>query len=139
MSVESEWRMRSPHIANGVSHDACDDPPAIQRDPKSKTGSDRRREVLKRIEECVCKDRQNSYGDAEDNFQNIADFWTVHLRTRGLLKEGAVVTSLDAAAMQDLVKDARRAANIEYPDNWVDGGGYNTCGGGILLQKGGKL
>ena len=37
-----------------------------------KTGTELRREILAMVEGCVCKDRQNTYGDAEDNFANIA-------------------------------------------------------------------
>ena len=37
-----------------------------------KTGTELRREALREVEGCVCKDRQNSYGDAESNFAVIA-------------------------------------------------------------------
>ena len=36
------------------------------------TGTELRREALHQVESCVCQDRQNTYGDAEDNFADIA-------------------------------------------------------------------
>lgn len=87
------------------------------------------------IKGCVCRDRQKSYGDAEDNFQNIADYWNLWLQQRGLLSAGKKLTSLDVAQMSGLIKVARKTGNIEYLDNWVDDAGYSTCGAGIVLRK----
>lgn len=98
-------------------------------------GSARRRQVLADIAACVCRDRQNTYGDAEDNFADIAAHWQIYLRRRGLLAEGATITALDAAALQGLVKTARKAASPHYLDNWVDEAGYSVCGAGILRKE----
>lgn len=96
-------------------------------------GSERRKEVLQQVEACVCRDRQNAYGDAEDNFRNIAEHWTLWLRQRKLLADGVSLAPIDVAAMSAQIKLARAAENPMYLDNWVDGAGYFTCGGGIVL------
>jgi Domain of unknown function (DUF6378) len=100
-----------------------------------KSGTDRRREVLATIEGCVCKDRQNTYSDAEDNFADIAQLWTFWLRKRGLIAKDATVDALDVAMMSALIKVARASVNPTYLDNWVDFSGYGVCGGGIVKSR----
>lgn len=99
------------------------------------TGTSRRCEILDRIASCVCKDRQNSYGDAEDNFVNIAAYWNLWLKQRGLLAPGKEVDALDVAQMSSFIKIARKVGSLSYLDNWVDDGGYSVCGAGIVLSR----
>ena len=99
-----------------------------------KSGTDHRREALREIEGCVCKDRQNSYGGAEDNFATIAGFWTIYLHRRGLLPAGCALKSYDVAALSSLIKLARVAHNPTHRDSWVDTGGYAVCGAGIIAM-----
>jgi hypothetical protein len=98
-----------------------------------KTGTDRRREVLKQVEACVCKDRQATYSDAEDNFRRIAAIWTVLLEQK--LKPGTGISRTDVAAMCAGIKLARIVSSPGHPDNWTDLAGYGVCGGGIVLQE----
>ena len=97
-------------------------------------GRARRQEVLDRVRDCVCKDRQNTYGDAEDNFQDIADYMTLWLRQRDLLAPDKKLESFDVAQLSSFIKIARKAVNPRYLDNWVDDAGYNVCGAGIVLS-----
>ncbi len=99
-----------------------------------KTGTELRREALREVEGCVCRDRQATYGSAEDNFAVIAEFWTTHLRTRGLIAPRARIESFDVAAMSGLIKSARAAHNPRHRDNWVDLAGYAICGAGIIAR-----
>ena len=101
--------------------------------PKPKTGTDRRREVLKQVEACVCKDRQATYSDAEDNFRRIAAIWTVLLDRK--LKPGTEISRADVAAMCAGIKLARIVSSPSHLDNWTDLAGYGVCGGGIVLQE----
>ncbi len=97
----------------------------------TKTGTNLRREVLTTIEACVCRDRQNTYGDAEDNFQVIADL-------ANIMFQGQLVkpfTSLDMAMFQALVKVARTRSSPDHLDNWVDLAGYAVCGAGIVKRR----
>ena len=96
------------------------------------TGNERRSAVLDTVRGAVCRDRQNSYGDAEDNFQNIADYWNLWLRQRGFV---VTLNSLDVAMMSLLLKTARASANLHYSDNWVDAAGYAVCGAGIVARE----
>lgn len=99
-----------------------------------KTGTELRREALREVEGCVCRDRQATYSDAEDNFAVIAEFWTTHLRTRGLIAPRARIESFDVAAMSGLIKSARAAHNPRHRDNWIDAAGYAICGAGIIAR-----
>lgn len=94
------------------------------------SGKDKRKEILNAIEQCVCKDRMTTHGDAEDNFKDIADIWTIQLGA----KLSTPLTSVDVAALMVGMKLARIKHNPKYLDNWVDVGGYAVCGGGIVLN-----
>lgn len=98
-------------------------------------GQYRRQEVLDKVRDCVCKDRQNTYGDAEDNFADIAAYMTLWLRQRGLLAPDKKLESFDVAQLSSFIKIARKAVNPRYLDNWVDDAGYNVCGAGIVQAQ----
>lgn len=100
--------------------------------------SERRRAILERIASFVCKDRQNTYGDAEDNFRDIAERWTIYVRRRFGLPNFKLEPA-DIAAMMIDVKLARIAASPGHQDNWDDAGGYAVCGAGIIEGSGEKL
>lgn len=92
----------------------------------------RRRKILDEVAKCILKDRADTHGDAEDNFTDIAALLNIRLRRK--LKEP--LTALDVASIGVLIKEARKiavAGEINL-DNWVDGAGYNGCGGGIVLK-----
>jgi hypothetical protein len=99
-----------------------------------KSGTEMREEVLDEIKACVCRDRQNSYGDAEDNFEHIRELWGWWLYRRGLIDSPDRVTRLDVAQMSAMIKIARKVNNLTYLDNWVDDAGYNVCGGGMVKR-----
>lgn len=93
---------------------------------QANTGTERRRQILAEIEKCVCRDRQNTYGDAEDNFRQIARYWSEW--------KGVEFTALDVAAMMVFVKLARMKTSPFNLDNWIDAAGYAVCGGGIVSK-----
>src|SRR3546814_908824 len=90
--------------------------------PRS-SSRERRETALAEIGRCVLQDRNASYGDPEDNFQDIADRWTVLFRGRGV-----AFTPADVAAMMCDVKLARLRTSADKPDNWIDLAGYAVCG-----------
>jgi len=103
----------------------------LDEDPRTT----RRREFLKEVESCVCNDRQNSYGHAEDNFQNIADLVNIVLSNLGASK----VTRQDVGIIMLCVKMARIRTSPNKRDNYVDLAGYAACTAGIVEeQQGGK-
>lgn len=81
-----------------------------------------RSDILDEAKKTICQDRNNQYGEPEDNFKVIANFWSEYLDTE--------ITATDVANMMILFKVARNKANSKG-DNWVDICGYAACGGEI--------
>ena len=92
----------------------------------------RRKNALLRVESAVCRDRTKTHGDAEDNFSDIAEVWTIHLRRRRLIPKGANLVALDVAHMMASMKLCRASGFMEYLDHWDDLSGYGACGSGIV-------
>lgn len=90
-------------------------------------GNDRRREALAEVENCVCRDRNNTYGDAEDEFGRVATVWSTLFKTE--LKPEDVALALAA------LKIVRASSNRGHRDNWIDMAGYAVCGAGIMAAK----
>jgi hypothetical protein len=72
----------------------------------------------------VTKDRAATHGDAENNFQRIAELWNAYMDTDD-------ITAIDVAVMLTLLKVARIRSNPTHADNWIDIAGYAACGGEI--------
>jgi len=98
---------------------------------QNETPSQRRRRALDRVAGFICKDRQNQYGDAEDNFRNIAFIWTWWLQKRGLMIPDKEITRLDVCQMMSLMKACRKLNNLLYQDNWDDSVGYEAIGSAL--------
>lgn len=81
-----------------------------------------RARVLDEAKRITATDRNSAYGEPEDNFQRIADFWNVFLGPK--LKDK--ITPGDTAALMIMVKLAREM-NAPKEDNKVDGAGYFAC------------
>ena len=82
-----------------------------------------RSEILDTAKRIVTGERQNQYGDVEDNFKTIADFWSTYL--------GYPVTAVDVAVMMALLKIARISTGTATEDSFFDLAGYAACGGEI--------
>ena len=85
-----------------------------------------RADILDTAKEYVTKVRAADHGDMEDNFNVIADYWTVHLEQH--------IDARDVAVMMTLLKVARIKSNPKHMDNWVDACGYMACGGEIVSK-----
>ncbi len=81
--------------------------------------------ILQEAERLVNGDRQQSYGDASESFERIADFWHAYLKTK--LKGDAHISAKDVAAMMILLKISR-SVTCNKRDNWVDIAGYAELG-----------
>lgn len=86
-----------------------------------------RSEILDMAKEIVNGARQENYGKPEQNFTNIANYWTLYL--------GRHVTSTDVALMMILMKLARLQNKPTHEDSWVDICGYAANGGEINLHE----
>jgi len=85
-----------------------------------------RGDVLDTAKQYVTKDRAADHGDMEDNFQRIAEFWSVHL--------DQLIDAHDVAVMMTLLKVARIKSNPYHMDNFIDGAGYLACGGELVSK-----
>lgn len=92
-----------------------------------------RSEILKAAERCVCTDRNQQYGEPEDNFRIIAALWNVYLFGRGAK---AQLNPADIGAMMALFKLGRIATGGNKADNFIDLAGYAACAGEISTESG---
>lgn len=83
-----------------------------------------RAQVLDEAKEIVTGDRQNTYGDALDNFSDIARLWSAYLQTD--------IGAEDVACMMALFKIARiQGSCYGHIDSWIDAIGYLSLGAEI--------
>lgn len=75
--------------------------------------------MLQKAHETIYGDRQQEYGPAGENFQNIADMWSVVLKTE--------VTKEQVALCMMQVKIARLMNTPNHFDSWMDIAGYAGC------------
>ena len=81
-------------------------------------------EILDKVKNIVCGDREAAHGNVGDTFQRIADYWKVHLQHKGSVS----VTPVDVAIMMGLFKIARLEGNPYHWDYWEDLIGYTVNG-----------
>lgn len=72
------------------------------------------------------QERNQSYGQPENNFLRIARRWNVHLLNRYGAK--VELDSADVAAMMADMKLARLEQTPSHQDSWTDLAGYAACG-----------
>lgn len=98
-----------------------------------------RENVLDRARECVCGERDKSYGGPEDSFRRIAALWMVYMRGRCVSNDADLcIEAEDVAIMMALLKIARLASNSGHMDSWVDLCGYASCGGEVAAKANGR-
>jgi len=96
----------------------------------------KRAEIIAEVTKCVTAERNGAYGEPEDNFKAIADFWNVYLTARGVVAENEL-NATDIAIMMGLLKIARVATGEAKLDNFIDLAGYAVCGGEVSHKSGG--
>lgn len=84
----------------------------------------KRKNLLERAASITNGDRQKNYGTPENNFANIANYWTLYL--------GKHIDAVDVAQMMILMKLARLKADKTHEDSWIDIAGYAACGSEIV-------
>lgn len=82
----------------------------------------KRGNVLIEAYETINGNRQDQYGNPEDNFQTIANLWSDYLG--GSSKLAADLTAKDVAIMMALLKIARLSTGTAVRDSFVDAAGY---------------
>ena len=94
-------------------------------------------EILSEAIKCVCTDRNGLYGEPEDNFSCIAEWWKHYLTDRCVeYGAGVCVTPEDVAMMMVLFKLARYITAFSPSlDTFIDMAGYAACAGEIALRS----
>ena len=82
-----------------------------------------RAKTLDTAKEMITGHRERDYGSPENNFQIIADLWSIYT--------GTVITALDVSMMMCLLKIARIKSGGGTGDSFVDLAGYAGCGAEI--------
>ena len=85
------------------------------------------RGICTRLEKILIEDRNKAHGDAEENFQLIADYWGYYL-DKPLKKE-------DICIMMALLKIARTQAGQHNLDDYIDACGYSAIAGEIAEKR----
>ena len=88
-----------------------------------------REQILRDALQIVTKDRNQDYGNPEDNFATIANYWTTYLQSKHLIPRSENLVASDVAAMMILMKCSRLATSPNKLDHWIDIAGYSSCGG----------
>ena len=95
----------------------------------------KREEILQKAKECVCGQRGQDYGKAENNFETIGLMWGVYLNAAHpeYTKNFPInlIKAQDVAVMMALLKIARIATGTGTEDSFIDLAGYAACGGEI--------
>lgn len=86
-----------------------------------------RQKILDKAIDCVCGQRQQDYGNPENNFALIARLWTVWMNRAEI-----TFTAKDVAMMMALLKVARIRTGKGTRDSYVDLAGYAACAGEIV-------
>ena len=80
----------------------------------------KRDEILETAGKLISGDRAATYGDAQESFKTIGQFWSTYL--------GVTVSAVDVANMMSLLKIARSRGS-HHIDNFVDQIGYAALAG----------
>lgn len=94
----------------------------------------KRNEILESAAAIITKDRNKQYGEPEDNFCVIADYWSTYL-SRHNGGRTVFITPADVAVMMALFKIGRITTAGEFtPDSFVDCCGYAAIAGEIATN-----
>ena len=83
--------------------------------------------ILREAARIVCGDRNEQYGEPEDSFRAISEFWETYVRERCVSKGATVcIQEADVAMMMVLLKVARTICGTKA-DTYIDIAGYAAC------------
>ena len=87
-----------------------------------------RTDVLNKAGELIDGERAKDYGDAAENFKNIATMWSVVF--------GHPVLPEQVALCMTGVKVCRLTKSLDHADSWIDAAGYIALGAEIATASG---
>lgn len=91
-----------------------------------------REAILNEVKKIICNDRNEQYGEPEDTFSLIADYWSAYIKHNCLPPDSVgdmdVIGADDVAIMMVLFKLARIESSYrESRDSYIDAIGYMAC------------
>lgn len=94
----------------------------------------KRSEILETAAKIVTGGRNKQYGEPEDNFSVIAEYWSTYLSQHNGGRM-ILLTPKDVATMMALFKIGRITTEVEYAaDSYVDCAGYTAIAGEIAAR-----
>lgn len=92
-----------------------------------------RAQILNEARSIICSDRNQQYGEPEDNFAVIGELWSQYLRRA----KGADIdlNGYDVGMLMALFKIGRLETGTPKRDNFVDLAGYVACAAEIALRE----
>ena len=121
------WRTGDKSDGSDFAAHLEDVSPSVSETP-SVIGPSLRNNILEQAKHLISTDRAKDYGDASENFANVAAFWNV-------LRPGVEYSAVDVALFMAALKLARLAHDTSKQDSWVDAIGYLALGSEIALKK----
>lgn len=96
-----------------------------------------RETILSEVKKIICNDRNEQYGEPEDSFEKIADYWTTYLKHNCVAPDAdCCVDARDVAIMMVLFKLGRMETSyFASYDSFIDAIGYMTCATDIEYPK----
>ena len=86
-----------------------------------------RKDIIEKVASTILGARQDTYGNPEDSFSLISQYWSVYLRIE--------ITPTQVADMMELLKIARRQNQQFHLDNYIDGAGYAILAGELAAER----
>lgn len=92
-------------------------------EPGPKPNDSKRGRILLKAMDIINGERQDEYGNPEDSFRLIGEYWTIYLEATGL-DMGQTISPKEVAEMMMLFKIARMSGQKPKLDNYLDLVGY---------------
>ncbi len=90
-------------------------------------------DCLDEAKACITGERQDQYGNPEDSFELIGNYWATYLQEK-LANEAIQITALDVAHMMILFKVARCQGQAPKRDNYTDICGYSSIAADRIME-----
>lgn len=88
-----------------------------------------RETILSEVKKIICNDRNEQYGEPEDSFEKIADYWTTYLKHNCVAPDAdCCLCARDVAILMVLFKLGRMETScFQSYGSFIDAIGYMTC------------
>lgn len=98
-----------------------------------------RGQILDEAKKIITSERTNQYGEPEDSFKIIAEFFETYVNNKCCYmnndRPSVKFSGYDIAVLMSLLKISRLAGGNGSLDTWIDLAGYAACGGEIYSKE----